>query len=143
MDKKEIAKLGLQKRESIKYDDLPQILVDAIIATEDSNYFNHKGVDWSRFFVASLKQVLRRGGGGASTITMQISKNAFTSKEDEGIKGIIRKFTDIYVSTNEIEPNYTKEEILEFYVNSYYLGGGDFHTLFRRFNVRHICTSFT
>lgn len=123
-DGKEKAKLGLQKRESIKYDDLPQILVDAIIATEDSNYFNHKGVDWSRFFVASLKQVLRRGGGGASTITMQISKNAFTSKEDEGIKGIIRKFTDIYVSTNEIEPNYTKEEILEFYVNSYYLGGG-------------------
>lgn len=125
-DGNEIAKLGLQKRESISYDEIPQILIDAIIATEDSNYFNHNGVDWSRFLVASVKQVLRRGGGGASTITMQISKNAFTSKEDEGIKGIIRKFTDIYVSTNEIEPNYTKEEILEFYVNSYYLGGGSY-----------------
>ena len=106
-DGKEKAKLGLQKRESIKYDDLPQILVDAIIATEDSNYFNHKGVDWSRFFVASLKQVLRRSGGGASTITMQISKNAFTSKEDEGIKGIsvfLRQFQvrDVIISDKDI-----------------------------------------
>lgn len=126
-DGNEVAKLGLQKRESISYDELPQILIDAIIATEDSNYFNHNGVDWSRFLVASVKQVLgNSSAGGASTITMQISKNAFTSTDDEGIKGIIRKFTDIYVATNEIEPNYTKEEILEFYVNSYYLGGGSY-----------------
>lgn len=124
-DGNEVEKLGIQKRESISYDDLPQILIDAIVSTEDSNYFNHNGVDWSRFLVASIKQVLgNRSAGGASTITMQISKNAFTSKEDEGLEGIIRKFTDVYVSTNEIEPNYTKEEILEFYVNSYYLGDG-------------------
>lgn len=132
----EKARLGLQRREAISYDELPQILIDAIVATEDSNYFNHDGVDWSRFLVASVKQVLgSSNAGGASTITMQISKNAFTSKVDTGIQGIIRKFTDIYVSLNEIEPNYTKEEIMEFYVNSYYLGNGTY-------GVEQACQSY-
>ena len=132
----ERARLGLQRREAVNYEDLPQILIDAIIATEDANYFNHDGVDWSRFLVASVKQVLgSSNAGGASTITMQISKNAFTSKVDTGIQGIIRKFTDIYVSLNEIEPNYTKEEIMEFYVNSYYLGDGTY-------GVEQACQSY-
>ena len=64
--------------------------------------------------------------GGASTLTMQVSKNTYTSTESSGIEGIIRKFTDVYVSMFKIEKNYTKEQIIEFYVNSYYLGSGSY-----------------
>ncbi|MEG2322622.1 MAG: transglycosylase domain-containing protein, partial [Bacilli bacterium] len=57
------------------------------------------------------------------TITMQVSKQTQTSTEDEGLKGIVRKFTDIYMSVFKIETRYTKEEILEFYLNYNNLGG--------------------
>ena len=120
----EIAKLGTEKRENITYDQIPEVLVDAIVATEDSKFFQHNGFDLSRFVVASFKQVLTRGGGGASTLTMQVVKNTFTSTTSSGFEGIKRKFTDIYMSVFQVEKNYTKKEILEFYVNSYYLGSG-------------------
>ena len=121
----EFAKVGDEMRQKISYDELSQSLIDAIIATEDSRFFQHSGVDLPRFLKASVSQLLGKGGGGASTLTMQVSKNAFTSTEDEGLAGIIRKFTDIYVSVFEIETHYTKEQILEFYVNSNNLGGSN------------------
>lgn len=122
-DGNEKAKLGTEKRVTITYDEIPEVLVDAIVATEDSRFFEHNGVDWARFLKASFYQVLGvKSAGGASTLTMQVSKNAYTSKEDTGIKGIIRKFTDVYVAMFRIEKNYTKEQIMEFYVNSQYLG---------------------
>ena len=119
----ELAKLGIEKRITITYDEMSEVLIDAIIATEDSRYFEHNGVDWARFLKASFYQLLGKSdAGGASTITMQVSKNTYTSNEDSGIKGIIRKFTDVYVSMFKIEKNYSKEQIMEFYVNSHYLG---------------------
>ena len=125
-DKKgnEIAKIGSEKREKIEYKDMPQILIDAIVATEDSAFFQHNGFNAARFLKATLSQVIGGGGGGASTLTMQVSKNAYTSNVSSGFEGIKRKFTDIYLSIFKIEKAYTKEEILEFYVNSYYMGGG-------------------
>ena len=120
----EIAKLGTEKREKITYNDLPQILIDAIVATEDSTFFQHNGFNAARFLRASLSQAVGGGGGGASTLTMQVSKNAYTSDVSSGFEGIKRKFTDIYLSIFKIEKTYTKEEIMEFYVNSYYMGGG-------------------
>ena len=122
----EYAKLGAEKRVIVKYEDLPEVLIDAIVATEDSKFFAHNGVDWARFLKASVQQVMGRDVSGASTLTMQISKNAYTSKEATGIKGIIRKFTDVYISTTKIEPKYSKEEIMEFYVNSYFLGNNSY-----------------
>lgn len=119
-----MATLGLEKRESVKYDELPQVLVDAIIATEDSRFFQHNGVDMARFMKASFFQLLGHSdAGGASTLTMQVSKNNLTSTNSSGIKGIIRKFKDVYISVFQIEKKYSKEEILEFYVNDNGLGG--------------------
>lgn len=120
----EIAKLGSEKRENITYEELPEVLVDAIIATEDSRFFQHNGFDLARFLKASIQQVLTHGGGGASTLTMQVVKNTFTSTTSSGFEGIKRKFTDIYMSVFQVEKRYTKQQILEFYVNSYYLGSG-------------------
>ena len=117
------ATLGTEQREKITYDELPQVLIDAIIATEDSRFFQHNGFDAPRFLKASVSQVLGQGGGGASTLTMQLSKLAFTSTEASGIEGIVRKFRDIYMSVFKMEKNLTKEEILEYYINNPCLGG--------------------
>lgn len=120
-----IAKVGNEIREKISYDEMPQVLIDAIIATEDSRFFQHNGFDLPRFLKASVGQVLgNSGAGGASTLTMQLSKKKYTSEESRGIEGIIRKFTDIYYAIFEIEKKYTKQEIIEFYANSNYLGNG-------------------
>lgn len=118
-----IATLGTEQRQKVKYEDLPQVLVDAIIATEDSRFFQHNGFDAPRFIKASISQVLGRGGGGASTLTMQLSKLAFTSTNSEGFDGIVRKFTDIYMAVFKMERNLTKEEIIEYYVNTPCMGG--------------------
>ncbi len=117
-----------EKREIISYDELPQVLVDAIIATEDSRFFQHNGVDILRFMKAMVMQLLGQGdAGGASTLTMQTVKNMITKKdevENNRIKKVIRKFQDVYLSVFKIEKKYSKEEILEIYVNDNYLGGG-------------------
>jgi len=116
-----ITKLGTEKREKVTYGDLPQVLIDAIVATEDSRYYQHNGFDLPRFIKASLGQARgNRDAGGASTLSMQIVKNNFTSID----QSIIRKFTDIYLSIFKLEKTYTKEQILEFYVNIPYLGSG-------------------
>lgn len=119
----EILKVGAQKREKITYDQMSENLINAIIATEDSRFFKHNGFDLPRFLKASIKQVLGKGGGGASTLTMQVSKNNYTSTESKGWDGIKRKFTDIYMAMFQLEKTYTKKEIIEFYVNDNYLGG--------------------
>ncbi len=122
-----IATLGSEKREKITYNEMPEVLINAIVATEDSRYFQHNGLDAPRFLKATLGQLLgSSGAGGASTITMQVAKNNFTSNEASGIEGIMRKFTDIYLSVFKIEKAFTKQEILEFYVNVPYLGGSSY-----------------
>lgn len=123
-DEKKYAEIGDERREKISYEDLPQVFVDALVATEDSRFFEHNGFDAPRFLKASVGQLLGNSdAGGASTISMQVIKNSITSKEDQGIQGIIRKFTDIYLAIFKLEKNYTKEQIIEFYVNNHGLGG--------------------
>lgn len=119
-----IAKMGDENRTEITYDQLPEVLIDAIVATEDSRFFQHNGFDLARFTKASIGQVLGRNSGGASTLTMQIVKNNYTSTVAKGFEGIVRKFTDIYISIFKVEKKYTKKEIIEFYVNDSYLGNG-------------------
>lgn len=120
---KEFGRIGLENRENVSYDELPEVLIDAIVATEDSRFFQHNGIDIARFTKATIGQLLGRpDAGGGSTLTMQVSKKAATSSVSSGIKGIIRKFTDIYLSVFVIEQKYTKEQIMEFYVNINFLG---------------------
>lgn len=121
------ARLGTENREKVTYDYLPQVLIDAIVSAEDSRFFQHDGVDVARFIKAAIGQVLGRSdAGGGSTLTMQVSKNAATSTEASGLAGIKRKFQDIYLSVFVFEKKYTKEQIMEFYVNIPYLGSGTY-----------------
>ena len=122
-DGNEFARIGRENRVLVSYEQLPQVFIDALVATEDSRFFQHNGFDAARFAKASIGQVLgNSSAGGASTLTMQVVKNTYTSKTDSGIKGIVRKFTDIYMAVFKLESAYTKEEIIEFYVNSQWLG---------------------
>ncbi len=123
-DNNEIAKIGMEKREVVTYEELPEVLIDAIVATEDSRFFQHNGFDIARFTKAFIGQLAgNSSAGGGSTLTMQVAKNAYTDyKAVSGIKGIVRKATDIYLAIFKLEKNYTKEEIIEFYVNSPWLG---------------------
>lgn len=121
-----ITTIGNEKRQTVSYDELPQVLIDAIIATEDARFFEHSGIDIPRFLKASVSYLRGNNIGGASTLTMQISKNTFTNNNTKGIDGIIRKFTDIYLSIFKIERKYSKEDIIEFYVNSSYLGASSY-----------------
>ena len=126
-DGTEIAKLGSEKREKVTYDELPEVLVDAIIATEDSRFFQHNGFDAPRFIRALIGQVTQGSeAGGASTLSMQVTKNSFTDplgQKTSGLEGIVRKFEDIYLTVFKLEKNYSKEQIIEFYVNNHFLGG--------------------
>lgn len=122
-DGEEFARIGSQLRENVTYDDLPEVFIDALIATEDSRFFQHNGLDAPRFIKASLQQLLgNHNAGGASTLSMQLITNTYTDplrKKNSGIEGIIRKFQDIYLAVFKLEKNFTKEEIIEFYVNNY------------------------
>ncbi len=126
----EYAKLGSEMREKVKYNELPEVLIDAIVATEDSRFFQHNGFDAPRFMKAAVGQVAKKlfhvgsNAGGASTLSMQVVKNSLTdATATEGAEGIIRKFKDIYLAVFKLEKKYTKEEIIEYYVNNHYLGG--------------------
>ena len=135
-DGNQLTKIGIEKRKKVSYDDLPQVLVDAIVATEDSRYYQHNGFDLPRFTKAAAGQVINKlthhgNAGGGSTISMQVVKNNFTTVDQT----ITRKFTDIYISIFKLEKNYTKEEILEYYVNTPFLGNGSY-------GVEQACQSY-
>ena len=135
-DGNQIAKIGLEKRKKVTYEELPQVLIDAIIATEDSRYYQHNGFDLPRFTKAAAGQVVNKitghgNAGGGSTISMQVVKNNFTDTEQT----ITRKFTDIYISIFKLEKNYSKEEILEYYVNTPFLGNSSY-------GVEQACQSY-
>ena len=121
-----IASIGTEKRQIVTYEELPQVLIDAIVATEDSRFFEHDGFDIYRFMKAGVGFLKGEDAGGASTLTMQLSKNTYTSTNAKGFDGIVRKFTDIYMSIFKIEKDYSKEQIIEFYVNAPYLGAGSY-----------------
>ena len=135
-DGNQIAKIGLEKRKKVAYEDLPQVLIDAIIATEDSRYYQHNGFDLPRFTRAAAGQVVNKitghgNAGGGSTISMQVVKNNFTDSEQT----VTRKFTDIYIAIFKLEKNYSKEEILEYYVNTPFLGNSSY-------GVEQACQSY-
>ena len=130
-DGSEIAELGTEKREIIKYGDMNEVIVDSLVATEDSRFFQHNGFDAPRFLVASIKQLVLKDedAGGASTLTMQVAKTHYQQDKatiTKGFAGIARKFTDIYMAVFKIERNYSKEEIIEFYLNDHFLGNNSY-----------------
>lgn len=100
--------------------DISPIYLDAVIAVEDHDFYHHKGVDIEsigRAVLTNLKEGALIEGG--STITQQLAKNLYFSQE----KDFVRKIAELFM-TFKMEKTYSKDEILEFYVNSIYFGDG-------------------
>ena len=117
-DGKLIQSIGEQRRIPVRYDQLPPKLIQAFLATEDDRFFRHHGVDWQGILRAAVAN-LRAGGirQGASTITMQVSRDMFLTPR----RDMKRKMSEIYISLL-MEAEFTKEEIFSLYVNKIFLG---------------------
>lgn len=112
------AELGSEQRTKIEYDDLPQVLIDAVTATEDSRYFKHHGIDLRRIGGAVVANIKRGfGAEGASTITQQVIEKSFLSPE----KKIKLKVQEMWLAL-KLEREYSKEQILEMYLNKIFYG---------------------
>ena len=108
---------GDQNRIEVSINEIPQILIDAYVATEDKRFWEHEGVDWIRTVGVSVRAVLGKSRQGGSTITQQVVKNV--TKDDDVTP--VRKLREIFRAL-ELERNYSKDEILETYLNIIFLG---------------------
>ncbi|HCE51445.1 MAG TPA: penicillin-sensitive transpeptidase, partial [Shewanella baltica] len=117
-DGKLISQFGEKRRIPLKLDEVPKPLLQAFIATEDARFYEHGGIDPVGVLRAALVMLTTgEKKQGASTITMQVARNFFLTRD----KTIIRKVKEIFISYH-IEELLTKDEILELYVNRIYLG---------------------
>ena len=117
-DGKLIAEFGEERRAMVRIGDVPQPLTQAILAAEDERFYQHSGVDYVGVARAAFSNFISGGvRQGASTITMQVARNFFLSKE----KTLTRKFNEMLLAF-KIEAYLSKDQILELYFNQIYLG---------------------
>jgi len=113
-----IAQFGEKKRSPVNIEEVPQQLINAFIAAEDDNFYEHPGVDFKGLIRASLQLALTgKKIQGGSTITMQVTRNFLLSRE----KTYTRKLKEIILAL-KIEHEYPKNKILELYVNQIFMG---------------------
>lgn len=114
------AEYSIQKRIIVPKKDMSPLLVQAIIATEDSEFYKHGGIDPKGIMRAAIKNVMeRRKVQGASTLTQQLAKQVFLTPE----KSFRRKINEAFLAV-QIEKDFTKDQIFELYANQVYLGHG-------------------
>lgn len=112
-----VAEYAKEKRIYVKLEDIPEKIVKSLLATEDKKFYEHNGFDLKGIFRAAVKNVLFGSREGASTITQQLVKNLLLTNE----RTYTRKIKEIILSYR-IERKFTKQEILELYLNHIYLG---------------------
>ncbi len=118
LDNKLIGEFGEKRRDPVAIDQVPQQLIDAVLSAEDDAFFEHGGVDFKGLLRAASQLVLSGEiQSGGSTITMQVARNFFLSREQT----FSRKFNEIFLAL-KIEKSLSKQEILELYLNKIYLG---------------------
>lgn len=117
-DNRLIGQFGEQKRDPLRFDQIPNHFINALLAAEDDGFFEHPGIDFGGLLRAAVELVSTgRKVSGGSTLTMQVARNYFLSLE----RTFLRKFNEILLSI-EIERVLSKEEIFELYVNRVFLG---------------------
>src|SRR5215217_1610158 len=120
-----ITELGLERRTLLKIDQIPPLVRNAFVMTEDKRFYKHSGVDWLRVPGALLTDIRRRSfAEGFSTITMQLARNIFPERLSRD-KSLVRKLKEIKVA-RAIEAKYSKDRILELYLNQIPLGNQAF-----------------
>ena len=118
-----VAELGLERRTLVRIADIPKVVRDAFIFTEDKRFYSHDGIDWLRIPGSAFRNI-RAGyyAQGFSTITMQLARNIFPEHLSRE-KSLIRKVKEARVAI-DIERSYSKDRILELYLNQINLGSG-------------------
>jgi penicillin-binding protein 1A len=117
-----IGEFGEEHRDFVPIQKIPDMMKKSLLAIEDARFYEHSGIDWIRALGAVKTNVTRGfGSGGASTITMQVARNFFLSRE----KVTVRKLNEILLAY-KIEKALTKDQILELYMNQIYLGQRSF-----------------
>ena len=117
-----IARYAIERRFLIDRKQIPNVMVKALLAAEDSRFFEHGGIDLIRIGGAALRDLAtRRLAQGASTLTQQLARSVFLSPE----KSFARKINEIFL-TVEIEKGYSKDQILTMYLNQIYFGHGNY-----------------
>ncbi len=111
-----IGEFGEEKRAVVRIQDVPQVMKAAILAAEDDRFYQHGGVDYLGVARAAIANIRGRREG-ASTITMQVARTFFLTRE----KTLARKLSEVLLAF-KIEANLTKDQILELYVNQIFLG---------------------
>ncbi len=115
-----LAEFFIQKRTPIKLSDMPDHLIQAVLVTEDRQFYSHSGINIKAIIRALIKDILAGAFvEGASTLTQQLAKTLFLTPE----KNIRRKIKEAILAF-QLERRYTKSELLEFYLNQIYLGSG-------------------
>ena len=113
-----IGEFGEERRALVKINEVPDLMKKAVLAAEDDRFYEHGGVDYLGVLRATYNNFTSGGAKqGASTITMQVARNFFLTKE----KKLSRKFNEVLLAI-KIEHNLSKEEILQLYINHIYLG---------------------
>ena len=112
-----LGEFGEERRNLTPIKDIPEVMKDAVLAIEDTRFFQHGGVDYKGVLRAGLANLGRVKSQGASTITMQVARNVYLSSE----KTFTRKIYEILL-TFKLEHLLTKDQILEIYMNQIYLG---------------------
>ena len=112
-----IGEFGEERRNLMRIDDIPDVMKNAVLAIEDSRFFEHSGVDYRGMMRAALANLRQAKSQGASTITMQVARNVYLSAE----KSYTRKIYEVLL-TFKLEHLLTKEQILEIYMNQIFLG---------------------
>ena len=110
-----IGKYAKENRTPVKFKELPENLINALVATEDERFYDHTGID----FKGLGRAILKPGSGGASTITQQLAKMLFTGKPSRNIFKRIGQKMKEYVVATKLETQYTKQEIIAMYLNKY------------------------
>lgn len=111
-----------EKREIIKFEQLPQILINALLVREDRNFYQHRGFTIKAIFRAIAGKLTGKTLGGGSTITQQIAGLLYCDRTDMSIS---RKIKELWWAV-QMERRYSKDEILELYLNKVYFGGGTY-----------------
>jgi len=120
----ELSTLHPLERVVVALDSIPTHVVDAFVAAEDHRFRRHRGVDWVRVAGAALSNLHQgRISEGASTITMQLARTVFPDRLPRVDRTLRRKLMEVRVAS-QIETRFSKDEILELYLNHVYLGGG-------------------
>jgi penicillin-binding protein 1A len=118
----------IKNRSQMALKDIPITVQNALIATEDKDFYSHWGVDAVRFVKAMIKNAftLFRHPEGASTITQQLARNLYLGKDDKNAFDTVTRKIREFITSVQLERNFTKEEILEFYLNVVYFGRGSY-----------------